>query len=55
MGRDKKKVDLQGQNQFNTPHAQIAKSAEHLGKSIENPLRFLIRAEVSLVAQSVEW
>ncbi len=36
--KNKKKVDLKGQNQFNTPHTQIAQSVELSGNCIENPL-----------------
>lgn len=44
--KNKKKVDLKGQNQFNTPHAQIAQSVERDGNCIENPLRILIKTEI---------
>ncbi|MFU2512354.1 hypothetical protein [Pseudoalteromonas sp. ASV78] len=52
--KNKKKVDLKGQNQFNTPHAQIAQSVERDGNCIENPLWFLIKTEIAQIAQSVE-
>ena len=52
--KNKKKVDLKGQNQFNTPHTQIAQSVELSGNCIENPLWFFIKTEIAQIAKSVE-
>ena len=48
--KNKKKVDLKGQNQFNTPHTQIAQSEERMLKAF----RFLVESEFASRAQSVE-